>query len=256
MSESLDPGELKRKVRDLYQDVADGPGDEYHFETGRELAVRLGYPAIDLDRVPSAAVESFAGAGYHIDLAALRYGDDVLDLGSGSGMDGFIASLHVGDGGSVTGVDITENQLRKARRVSKQNDFEDVSFKRGDIENLPFEDNSFDVITSNGVINLAANKEAVFAEVNRVLREHGRVALSDVISETPLPERIKSDANLWVSCIGGAMQINDYTELIETSGLDVIEVRENPPYEFISERATHASQKYGVKSISLGARQQ
>ena len=256
MSKSLNVERLEREVKGVYRAVAEAPDEEYHFEMGRVLAERLGYPESDLDRVPDAAVESFAGVGYHFDLADLQAGDDVLDLGSGSGMDVFVAALHVGDTGNVTGLDMTDEQLTKARQLRDEAGFDNVTFEKGYIEDLPFEDESFDVVISNGVINLSAEKEQVFAEANRVLKPEGRLALSDIISETEMPDSIKTNADLWAACIGGAEQINAYTKMIETAGFDVVELRENPQYEFISEQAQGACQKYGVKSISLGARKQ
>jgi arsenite methyltransferase len=254
MSKSLNVEKLEREVKTVYRNVAEAPTDEHHFEMGRALAERLGYPASDLDQVPSEAIDSFAGVGYHFDLADLQDGEDVLDLGSGSGMDAFVAALHVGDTGTVTGLDMTDEQLAKARRLRDEAGMEIVSFEQGYIENLPFVDESFDVVVSNGVINLSAEKEQVFAEVRRVLRPAGRVALSDIISESRMPESIKSNADLWAACIGGAEQVTDYTEMIETPGLEDVEIRENPQYEFISDQASSACQKYGVKSISLSAR--
>lgn len=251
MAETIDRSELERKVKAVYQDVAEDPAERYHFEMGRALAERLGYQAEHLDRVPQAAIDSFAGVGYHFDLAEFRDGEQVLDLGSGSGMDVFVAALLVGDTGRVTGVDMTEEQLAKSRQLRDEHGFENVSFEHGYIEDLPFEEDAFDVVVSNGVVNLSAEKDRVFEEVNRVLRPGGRLLLSDIISETQMPESIKSDEDLWASCIGGAMQINNYTDVIETTGFDVSEVRENPRYEFISDRAQSACQKYGVKSISL-----
>ncbi|RBI64598.1 methyltransferase type 11 [halophilic archaeon] len=256
MEKKLDTVDLERQVKGVYRAVAEAPGDEYHFEMGRALAEQLGYPAAELDQVPDPAVESFAGVGFHFDLAALREGDRVLDLGSGSGMDVFVAERRVGDAGSVTGIDMTEGQLEKARRLRDEAGIESVSFEEGHIEDLPFEDESFDVVVSNGVINLSAEKERVFEEANRVLEPDGRVALSDIISETEMPDSIRTNADLWAACIGGAEQINAYTSMIETAGFDDVELRENPQYEFISEQAQGACQKYGVKSISLVARKQ
>ena len=256
MSQSLDVERLEREVKGVYRAVAEAPDEEYHFEMGRVLAERLGYPEADLDQVPAAAVESFAGVGYHFDLADLEEGEDVLDLGSGSGTDVFVAALHVGDTGSVVGLDMTDEQLTKARQLRDEAGLENVSFEKGYIEELPFEDESFDVVTSNGVINLSAEKEKVFTEANRVLKPEGRLALSDIISETEMPDSIKTNADLWAACIGGAEQINAYTTMIETASFDVVELRENPQYEFISEQAQGACQQYGVKSISLGARKQ
>ncbi|ELY47792.1 methyltransferase domain-containing protein [Natronorubrum bangense] len=254
MAESLDIDRLEREVKSVYRDVADAPDEEFHFEMGRALAERLGYSPADLDRIPDEAVDSFAGVGYHFDLAALEAGDDVLDLGSGSGMDAFVAALHVGDDGSVTGLDMTDEQLANARQLRDEAGMETVSFEQGYIEELPFEDEMFDVVITNGVVNLSAAKDRVFEEINRVLRPNGRVALSDITSERRLPERIKSDADLWAACIGGAEQVDDYTTMVETAGFELTTVRENDEYEFISEQAQGACQTYGVRSISLGAR--
>ena len=254
MTETLDVKKLEREVKNVYRDVAQTPHEEFHFEMGRPLAERLGYPPEDLDRSPTEAIDSFAGVGYHFDLADLQEGEAVLDLGSGSGTDVFIAALHVSDAGSVTGLDMTDEQLAKARQLRDAAGFDNVSFDQGYIEDLPFEDGTFDVVVSNGVINLSPEKDRVFEEASRVLKPGGRLALSDIISETEMPDSIKTNADLWAACIGGAEQINEYTAMIETAGFDVVEVRENPQYEFTSDQAQNACQKYGVKSISLGAR--
>lgn len=253
MAQSLDIGKLEREVKAVYRDVARTPDGEFHFEMGRPLAERLGYPPEDLDQVPPEAIASFAGVGYHFDFADLQEGDTVLDLGNGSGMDAFVASLYVGESGSVTGVDMTDEQLENARQIRDTAGIDDVSFEKGYIEELPFEDGTFDVVISNGVINLSAEKERVFEEARRVLTPEGRLAISDIISETRMPESIKTDADLWAACIGGADQIDDYTAVIETGGFEVTSVRENDRYEFVSEQAHGACQKYGVKSVSLVA---
>ena len=253
MSEALDTDKLEDEVKSMYRDVAEFADAEFHFETGRDLAVRLGYDPDDLDYVPDAAIDSFAGVGYYFDLAALESGEDVLDLGSGSGMDAFVAGLHVTETGAVTGIDMTTEQVEKARDLATANGFHNLTFREGYIEDLQFEDASFDAVISNGVINLSAEKANVFEEASRVLKPGGRLALSDIISEQQMPESIKSDADLWAACIGGAEQIDSYTTFIETAGFSVTEVRENTRYEFISDRAANACDKYGVKSISLGA---
>ncbi len=254
MANSLDVDRLESQVKAVYRDVARHPDEAFHFEMGRPLAERLGYPPADLDRVPREAIDSFAGVGYHFDLADLRAGDRVLDLGSGSGTDAFVAAGHVGATGRVVGLDMTDEQLAKARRLRDEAGFETVSFERGYVEDLPFPDGSFDAVVSNGVINLSAEKDRVFEEVSRVLAPEGRLALSDITSERRLSEGIKADADLWAACIGGAEQVDDYTDLIETPGFELLEVRENPAYEFTSDRAQNACHAYGVKSISLAAR--
>jgi arsenite methyltransferase len=250
MEATVDAQELETKVKDMYRHVAEEPHGAYHFEMGRSLARRLGYPAHVLDRIPAGAIESFAGVGYFFDLAALQPGERVIDLGSGSGMDVFFAALRVGADGAVVGVDFTLEQLEKGRRLGDEARLEQVEFREGRIENLPAEDDAFDCVISNGVINLAPEKERVFAEVARVLTPGGRMAIADIVSEQVLKESIVCDADLWASCIGGAAQQDAYREAIQGAGLRVKEVRENP-YEFISDRARDASGKYGVKSVSL-----
>ncbi len=253
MANSLDVERLERAVKNVYRDVARTPNEEYHFEMGRALAERLGYPEDDLDRIPEAALESFAGVGYHFDLADIEAGDDVLDLGSGSGTDAFFAALRVGESGSVTGLDMTEDQLEKARALRDEAGMDNVSFEHGYIEELPFDDGRFDVVISNGVVNLSPDKAQVFAEAHRVLDAGGRLALSDIISEELMPESIKTNEDLWAACIGGAEQVDRYTGIIEAAGFEVADLRDNTQYQFVSDQAANACQKYGVKSVSLGA---
>lgn len=160
--------ELETKVKEMYRAVAENPAGSYHFELGRALAERLGYSASALDAIPGASIESLVGVGYFFDLAALEEGDRVLDLGSG--LDVFFAALLVGEGGRVVGIEMTTEQLDNAPRLGYRGGFRQVTFTKGYIEDLPFEDASFDVVISNGVINLAADKGKVFAEAARVLR--------------------------------------------------------------------------------------
>jgi SAM-dependent methyltransferase len=250
MPAAVDTQELESKVKEMYRHVAEQPEGKYHFELGRPLAEHLGYPADILDRVPDGACESFAGVGYFFDLAELAEGERVIDLGSGSGMDVFFAAEQVGPSGAVAGVDFTSEQLAKARRIAKEFGYSQVEFREGRIEQLPAEDESFDCVISNGVINLAPDKGAVFAEVFRVLRPGGRLAIADIVSDQQMKESIVCDADLWASCIGGAAQVDAYRETIEGTGLGIEQIRENP-YQFISDRARDASAKYGVKSVSL-----
>lgn len=250
----LDTGELEARVKQMYREVAEQPEREFHFETGRPLAERLGYPAGDLDRVPARAIDSFAGVGYYFDLAALVPGERVLDLGSGSGTDSFVATLHVGDAGEVVGIDMTAAQLETARALGREAGLGQVDFREGYIERPPVEDGSIDVVISNGVINLSPDKRQVFASASRALRAGGRLALADIVTEHPLPEGITCDAALWAACIGGAMQRDRYREVIAEAGFEIETIRPNPEYRFISERADGATKKYGVTSISLLAR--
>lgn len=195
----LDVLKLERKVKDMYTRVALEPESEFHFETGRSVALKLGYPENDINAVPEAAVESFAGVGYFFDLAGLKKGERVLDLGSGSGTDVFIASSKVGEKGHVTGVDMTEMQYMKADLVRKSNGIGNVDFRVGHMESLPFEESSFDVVISNGVINLAPDKMEIFREIARVLRPSGRMVIADIITSQHLPHSIVCSTTLWAS---------------------------------------------------------
>jgi SAM-dependent methyltransferase len=151
----LDTIELEQRVKRMYQEVALAPDNEFHFEIGRPLAERLGYPTDELDHIPSAAVESFAGVGYFLDLAAIAAGESVLDLGSGSGTDSFLAALAAGPDGRVIGIDMTEEQLIKARDLAVEGGLGNVDFRVGYIEQPPVDDGTMDCVISNGVINLA-----------------------------------------------------------------------------------------------------
>jgi SAM-dependent methyltransferase len=250
----LDTTELEQRVKSMYEEVALEPDRDFHFETGRPLAERLGYPSADLDRIPAAAIDSFAGVGYFLDLAAIEPGEVVLDLGSGSGTDSFLAALAGGSSGRVIGIDMTEPQLDKARRLAVGGGFGNVDFRVGYIERPPVEPDGFDCVISNGVVNLSPDKPAVFAAAARALRAGGRLALADIVTDTQLPEGVTCDASLWAACIGGAMQRDGYRAAIEAAGFEIEAWRENPEYRFVSDRADNATQKYGVTSISLLAR--
>jgi arsenite methyltransferase len=251
MMAQINVGELRGKVKVMYKAVADEPHGTFHFEMGRDLAQRLGYPAADLDRLPPEAIESFAGVGYHMGLAAITAGERVVDLGSGSGTDLFLAAHQAGAEGEVIGVDMTQEQLAKARRLAARDGYTTVRLEPGYIENTPVADRSADVVISNGVINLCDDKTAVFREIARILKPGGRTAISDIVTERQLTDAIICDVNLWASCIGGAMQEDSYRRAIEEAGLELREVQQNPQYRFISDSAQGATKTFGVKSISV-----
>lgn len=247
----IDREKLERQVKEVYKEVAERPDGEFHFKMGRELADELGYDPAHLDAVPEQALDSFAGVGYHLGLAQPKPGERVLDLGCGSGMCVFYIASLVTEEGHVTGIDMTTAQLKKARQQADDAGITNVTFRDGYIEDIPFKDNSFDLVVSNGVINLSADKQRVFEEAHRVLSSDGRLAVSDIISEQAMPESITSDADLWAACIGGAMQVDKYLGLIESTGFAVEEWQENTQYQFTSSQAKNACEKYGIKSISL-----
>jgi SAM-dependent methyltransferase len=255
MNASVDTKALEAEVKAMYRRVALEPHAEFHFETGRPLAERLGYSTSRLNAVPAPAIDSFAGVGHHFELASLVPGERVLDLGSGSGMDTFVAATYVGAAGFVAGIDMTDAQREKALRLRKQAApaFECVDFYAGYIEALPFEDASFDCVISNGVINLVADKARVFREAARVLKAGGRIALSDIVTAVVLPTSVVCDATLWASCIGGAMHREEYQAALEDAGFSIRCVQPNPQYEFLPGRAQRSAKKYAVNSVSLVA---
>jgi len=248
---NIDKMELERKVKEMYRQVALDPKGEFHFEMGRTLAERLGYLPEDLDKIPAESIESFAGVGYYFHLANLQQGESVIDFGSGAGMDTFIAALKVGENGQVVGIDMTVEQREKAEQLRKAAGFSNIRYFEGYLEKVRAEDEAFDVVISNGVINLAPDKEIVFKEMSRVLKKGGRLAISDIVTETQLSESITCNTKLWAACIGGAMQIDNYKNAIKNAGLTVEKIQGNKQYRFLSKGARGASEDYGVKSISL-----
>jgi arsenite methyltransferase len=251
-SSLVDRVRLEAAIKDMYRHVARGEHAALHFEVGRRVAEDLGYPGELLDAIPAEALASFAGVGHHLDLAGLRSGEAVLDLGSGSGTDAFCAAVLVGKSGRVVGVDITGEQLDKAARLRQRAGFSQVEFVEAHIEELPFDDASFDAVISNGVINLSPLKHRVFAEAARVLRPGGRLAIADIVSGRALKERTRRNVELWAACIAGATPRDSYLAALEAHGLELTELRKND-YRFISERALDACSSYEVESISLRA---
>jgi arsenite methyltransferase len=248
---AFDARELESKVQAMYRDVAEKPHGSYHFEMGRALAERLGYPTADLDRIPREAIDSFAGVGHYFHLAAIKPGETVVDFGSGSGMDTFVAALKVGTSGKVMGVDMTDAQLKKAESLRDRDGFGNVTYVKGYIEEVPLPAESADVVISNGVFNLSPDKPKVFGEAARLLRRGGRLAIADIVTDLKLPESITCNTTLWAACIGGAAQRDDYRSMIEAAGLKVMTIEDNPAYQFISDSALGATRKYGVKSVSV-----
>jgi arsenite methyltransferase len=251
-SSLVDAVELESKVKEMYGQVAREEHAALHFEVGRDVAERVGYPSALLDAIPSEALASFAGVGYHLDLAAIRPGAAVLDLGSGSGTDVFCAAVQAGASGRVVGVDFTRDQLAKAAALRDREGLTQIELVEASIDHLPFADGTFDVVISNGVINLSVVKQRVFAEAARVLRPGGRLALADIVSGKPLKERTRRNVELWAACIAGAIPRHSYVEAIEAAGFTVEEIRHND-YEFVSDRALDACSTYEVESVSLAA---
>jgi len=195
--EGLDVTLLRSEIQRTYADVSSQPDQEFIFPTGRAWALDLGYPQDLLARVPEASCESFAGVANPFSMGSLQPGEDVLDVGCGAGMDTLVAAQMVGPSGSVTGIDMTPEMVAKARGSVAEMGLGNVTIVEGSAEHLPFDDASFDVVISNGVIDLIPDKDAVFSEITRVLRPGGRIQLADVTIQNPVSEESKRDIDLW-----------------------------------------------------------
>jgi arsenite methyltransferase len=193
----VDTDALREQVREKYREVATDPHRSFHFHTGRPLAARLGYDTDVVDQLPDRAVESFAGVGNPFSLRRLQAREWVVDVGSGAGFDSFISASQVGETGRVVGVDMTPEMLEKSRATADALAADNVEFREGFAEHIPVEDGWADAVISNGVINLCADKRAVFEEIRRVLRSGGFLQFADIANGRPVPPEALRDIDLW-----------------------------------------------------------
>lgn len=196
---AVDAERLREEVRAKYREVAVNPAGSFHFHTGRPLAARLRYDEAVVAEMPDAAVESFAGVANLFSLRRLSAGDKVIDIGSGGGFDCFIAANQVGPTGHVIGVDMTAEMLAKSRATAVTMGLTHVEFREGIAEALPVEDGWADVVISNGVINLCADKRIVFSEIRRVLRPGGYLQFADIANGKPVPAAAVKNIDLWTA---------------------------------------------------------
>lgn len=210
-----------KAVEQMYTDVAMQPERTFHFPTGRLACLFVGYPAEMLDRIPATATESFAGVGCPFAADVIRDRDIVLDIGSGSGTDTLIASLLVGETGTVYGLDMTTAMREKLHRNAAQMRANNVRVLDGNAERIPLPDASVDVVTTNGVLNLVPDKTTAFAEIARVLKPGGRLQIADIALRVPVSEQSRSDPRLWAECVVGAIVEDDYTSQLRAAGLNV-----------------------------------
>jgi arsenite methyltransferase len=202
-----------------------------------QQAKAIGYSLEELKKIPQSAIMGL-GCGNPTALAGLKKGETVLDLGSGGGIDVFLAANRVGEQGWVIGVDMTPEMLRKARSNARKAGYRNVEFRLGEIENLPVEDESADVVISNCVINLSPDKERVFSEAWRVLRPGGRLVISDIVTDRELPDDIRKSFSAWAECIGGALTRKEYMRAIKSAGFTRIRILDEKVFleEGLSER--------------------
>jgi len=182
-----------------------------------------GYSTNELESIPESSVMGL-GCGNPTALADLKNGETVLDLGSGAGIDVFLAANKVGENGHVIGVDMTKEMIERAEKIAKENGYKNVEFRHGEIENLPIKDNTVDVIISNCVINLSPDKFQTFKEAFRVLKPGGRLLVSDLVTKGVLPDDIKKSFNAWSECIAGALEKNEYLDTIKKVGFHNVEI--------------------------------
>ena len=223
-----DADEVRRMVSEGYARVAESHGAS-DAEHAREASRRLGYDEAQLDAVPEGA-NLGVGCGNPTAIDALRPGETVVDLGSGAGFDAFLAARQVGPTGRVIGVDMTDAMLERARENARTSGFDNVEFRKGQIESLPIEDESVDVIISNCVVNLSPEKDRVYREAFRVLRPGGRVMISDIVLERPLPQAVLDSIDAYLGCVGGASLRSEYLETIAKAGFREVRVDREAPF--------------------------
>jgi arsenite methyltransferase len=221
-----------------------------------EQAEAIGYPLKELKKIPESAVMGL-GCGNPVALARLKKGQTVLDLGSGGGIDVFLAANKVGEKGKVIGVDMTLEMIRKAEENARRGGYKNVEFRLGEIENLPLEDESVDVIISNCVINLSPDKGRVFEEAYRVLRPKGKMMISDIVTDKKLPDEIRRSFSAWADCIGGALVKRDYLDAISRAGFKDIKIMDEKIFleEGLSEKINGKIISIKVEARKAGKRQ-
>ena len=226
---AVEPEALRASVREKYREVALHPDGAFHFHTGRPLAALLGYAPSLVDDLPDRAVESFAGVANPFSLRPLGEGDRVVEVGSGGGFDSIVAARLVGPDGRVVGVDMTPEMLAKSRETARLMGLTHVEFRDGIAEELPVPDGWADVVISNGVLNLVADKGQVFAEIFRVLRPGGRLQFADIAVGRPVPAEAVGNIDLWTDCIAGGLSCDGWRQVLHEAGFVAIEV--GPPVD-------------------------
>ncbi len=220
----MSKSEIEDSVRCKYGEVATNPDGVFNFPVGKVFALKVGYPKEMLDNLPQSMVESFTGANNPQPFVELKEGEVVLDLGCGVGLDLYFYAKAVGPKGKVYGLDISEEMVKKARDNMGKVGIKNVKIICGLADNIPLDDNSVDIVASNGIYNLSPDKEAVMREVFRLLKPGGRTVFCEIVLKELLPEEIRKDINDWFRCIGGALPEPDFLSLMKKVGFEKIEV--------------------------------
>jgi arsenite methyltransferase len=238
-------------VKMMYTSVATSPETGFHFPTGRPACEFVGYPAAELDAIPTTAVESFAGVGYPFAVDAIRQGDVVLDIGSGSGTDVLIASRRVGPGGRIYALDMTAAMREKLARNVERAGVTNVEIIDANAEEIPLPDESVDVVTSNGVINLVPDKQKAFDEIHRVLRPGGRIQIADIILAQEPSAACRSKPELWAECVVGATLEDEYLDMLRKAGFQGVDVLNHLDYfsGSDSEETKKVAMSFGARSF-------
>lgn len=246
--------EIKRVVKDRYAQIANKDQESCCPSCGCGVspfvqAEATGYLRKDLEHIPEETIMGL-GCGSPTAIADLKAGELVLDLGSGAGIDVFLAANKVGPTGRVIGVDMTEEMVDKAKSIARDHGYHNVEFRLGEIEKLPVEDKSVDVVISNCVVNLSPDKSRVFQEAYRVLKPRGRLVVSDMVSEEMLPAEIRDNSDAWAGCIAGALEYQEYLEKVKKAGFQNMQVKSSKEF-YLEGEASHAPTK--LLSITVKA---
>jgi len=226
---AVEPALLRASVREKYREVALHPGGVFHFHTGRPLAALLGYDRDLVATLPDRAVESFAGVANPFSLRPISRGERVVEVGSGGGFDSIVAAHLVGPDGRVVGVDMTPEMLAKSQETARLLGLGHVEFRDGLAEELPVQDGWADVVISNGVLNLVADKGRAFAEIHRVLRPGGHLQFADIAMGRPVPADAVCNIDLWTDCIAGGLSCDGWHEVLRGAGFADLEI--GPPVD-------------------------
>jgi len=227
---SQNPEDVRKAVRDHYTRLALTGTSCCTTASGSSCGCNAIYPQAEIVSLPSEAIAVSAGCGNPTAIANLRPGMVVVDLGSGGGIDVFLSAKKVGDGGRAIGIDATPEMIHRARKTAKENGYENVEFRLGEIEHIPLEPGTADVVISNCVINLSPDKEQVFKDAFRVLKPGGKLAVSDIVLLKELPDDVMSDLASWSSCVSGAVSEQEYIGAMKKAGFVKIKVEERVVY--------------------------